>query len=690
MTNDEHDPRGPDGPAVDPAVLLAERECLGRAMRYPEDLEVVLGTLEASDYVASRHRALHEVLMERTISGLPCDELAVVEHLAQAPAVPGATGGPRLLEAIGGPAWVHELAWNLGVGPVDRHVEVVEGAARRREIARQAKDLTRLANTPGVSLEQLRGDLLAALEITRRTPGTRWIEPKPLVRAMPALPLAVLPGVVRRFVTAVAATTQTPPDLAAFAALATLSGATRGAWEIRLAGSWVEQTCLYLAALSDSGTRKSAVVKLASAPLRDLEWRDEDVAALARAQADHELLTKRYAAALDRASREDPDGTADDEVRELAEKLAAKGPPTQFQILADDTTAEGLARLMEQQGGPQAMVVDEGGVLGTLAGRYTSNSQANIDLVLRAYDGASVKINRASKPAIRLRRPILAMGLIVQPDVLAEAMKVRAFVQRGLMARFLVCRPTSTVGTRALDAPGMDPAAEAEWAAVVGKIVQESRDLTRGGELRTIRLDAGAQAAFDAWRGPAGHEARLHRDLGDLADMQSWASKLPGALVRIAGLFALAERPGDAHPVITESEMRAALDLTHYLVEHAREVLGGARGDRPERLDEVLVAIKAFLRGGSSANKPITTGAKGTSRDIGPSDDVFTGRDIYRAVNGRAWVSRADDVADVLSELADLGYIRELPPEAPKRGRPPSPRYQAHPRVVTAARRSSR
>ena len=687
MTMPEHDDQE-TGVVIDPAVLFSERECLGAAMRSPEALEVVLGTLEDTDYALSKHQAIHQVLLDRAVAGKPCDELSVLGDLARRPAVSSlGERGPRLVESVGA-AYLHDLVWRSGAGSVDHHVGVVETAARRREVAAQAEELARLARTGRVDMQELRARLLGALETTRRAAAMRWTEPKPLTRALPELPVDALPGVVGRLARAVAATTETAPDLAAFAGLATLAAATRGAWEIRVDNDWVEQTCLYVAALADSGERKSAVVGIATAPLRKVE-RDAAGDDLGRSQ--REILTKRFAAAIDTAARA-PEGERDEAEREAAE-LEAQLEALEFQILGDDVTPEALAARMHRQGGPLAIISDEGGLLGTVAGRYSANVP-NVDLILKAYNGAYARVDRASKPSITISRPILTIGLIVQPDVIAEAAKVRAFVQRGLLARFLFALPATRVGTRPGGAPPMAPEVKAEWAAVIEKIFAAGREITARREVGVIRCDPDARQLFERWRTLGGHESRLHAELGDLTDLRQWASKLPGALVRVAGLFALAERPGETQSRITLAEMRAALDLAPYLVEHAREVLASTAGDRRERVEAVLAVIRAFLRGGSFANNTEVGGANrikaDTSHEADPEDDVFSVRDVFRALNGRAWVHRADDVADVLSELADLGYVRALPPELPKRGRPPSPRYQAHPRLVTAARRSRR
>ncbi|MEX5635898.1 DUF3987 domain-containing protein [Parafrankia sp. FMc2] len=674
-----------NGPDIGPGLLRAEQECLGLAMRDPEALNVVLGTLEASDYARPAHQIIHTALMELHPER-PTDQAAVVGYLAQQVVPMGAGEPASLLSRVGGHMYIHDLVWKTSATPAQAgyYVHQVSDASTRRSIAERAVSLYRLASTPGVDLDELQREIDRAHERLRWRPGGGWGEPRPLTRQLPPLPVEILPGVMRRLVRAVAATTESPPDLAAFAALATLAASTRGAWQVQVGGGWTEQTCLYVAALSDSGTRKTAVVGLATAPLRALE---RDMAAENGGRSRREILTKRYAAAVDEAARaldEEERTRAEDE----AEDLAAELHSLEFQVLADDVTPEALASRMERQGGPLATIVDEGGLLGTVAGRYSANVP-NVDLILKAYNGSYTRVDRASKPSVIIPRPILTIGLIVQPDVINEAAKVRAFTQRGLLARFLFALPPSTVGTRAGGAPPMDPEVEAEWAAVVGKIFAAGLEITGRGEVGTIRLDHAAATAFEAWRNLGGHESRMHPELGDLADIQSWASKLPGALVRLAALFALAERPGDDRPLITGVEMQAALDLAPYLVEHAREVLIGTYAERAERLEAVLGFIRRFLREGGSAGKGRSDSGNRTSRDTSELSDIFTVKEAYRALDGRSWVTRTSDVEEIVEHLADLGYVRPLPPEPPRRGRPPSPRYQAHPRLVTAAMRET-
>lgn len=682
-----HPAVGPDRdePEIDPALLGAEQACLGQALRSTEALEVVLGTLESTDYARPAHRIIHEALME-LYPEHAIDAVVVAGHLNRPDPEAASRGGVTLLERAGRAAYLHDLMERAGLaGSVGHHVHAVLDAARMREAAEHLETARRFACTPGVAWDVVEREIDAARERLREHTDGRWSIPRPLSRPLPPLPVTSLPPVVRRITEAAAASTQTPPDLAAFAALATLSAAARGQWEVAVRGPWREQTCLYLAGLSDSGTRKSAVVKAVGTALFDLEKseRTADRDRYAAEEMAYQLLEDRVKAARKRAGEIGPGDDyeqACSDAQELAVELASATPPAPFRLTCDDVTPEVLAKLMATHGGVMAVLTAEGGLLGTLAGRYSKDGKGgNIDLALKAFNGERYQVDRITRDTADIERPILTLGMIVQPDVLAQATKVPEFTQRGLLPRMLFCLPESTVGTRGLDPPDMPPDVAAEWSAVVEKIFHAGRDLVNQERLGVIYLDHGALTAFDRWRGPDGHEGRLHKDLGDLADMQAWASKLPGALVRIAALFALAERPGDASPLITEAEMRAALDLAPYLIEHAREVLLAAQSSQVERLEAVLGLFRDFVQD-HDRYKSFNNPAHGVD---GPTVSL---REAHQLLHGRSWVTRVEDVEDVFERLADLGYVRRLPAAPAKRGRPPSPRYQVNPRFLASLR----
>ena len=91
-------------------------------------------------------------------------------------------------------------------------------------------------------------------------------------------------------------------------------------------------------------------------------------------------------------------------------------------------------------------------------------------------------------------------------------------------------------------------------------------------EPELIRVCPGALAVLNEFRSK--NEAALRPD-GDLAIMRAWGSKLPGAIVRVAGVLRGFEPDGPLE--IDVETMRCALSLVPYLTEHYMHVgdLGG-------------------------------------------------------------------------------------------------------------------
>jgi hypothetical protein len=96
-----------------------------------------------------------------------------------------------------------------------------------------------------------------------------------------------------------------------------------------------------------------------------------------------------------------------------------------------------------------------------------------------------------------------------------------------------------------------------------------------------VVLTLTAEAGRELERFETANEPRLMPVVGDLAHMADWGSKLPGAVVRLAGLLHVAEHieAGWNRP-IEASTVRSAIALGHYFTSHAMSVfdLMGADG----------------------------------------------------------------------------------------------------------------
>lgn len=489
-----------------------------------------------------------------------------------------------------------------------------------------------------------------------------WPEPAPLeVASCPEFPLDALPGVLRDWTQATATATQTPPALAAGMALATLSTAALGAAEVECGPGWREELALWVVCVLPSGERKSAVLCPAAAPLHDLEREliAEAKPVVARARAEHEALDARRKALV----RKVADGKADpDELGEVAARLEEQGDPVLPRLLADDATPEALAGLLAQHGAI-GILAAESAFLDNLGGRY-SDGRANLHLACQSYSGEATRIDRRGRDPEHLDRPLLALGLAVQPHVLARLAADESMREQGALARAVFLLPGTALGRRALDPAPVPEHVTAAYGQAIRRVAglrhADRTDTTPAGRGSvgsvstshgvTLRLGADAQAAFRELR--AAHEPRLDSQRGDLARLSAWANRHPGRVARIAGLLHLAEH--DPATPIGSATVRAAVRIGECLTAHALAALD------PE----------------ANSLRP-TVGW--LARNASPTVTV---RELHRGALGAR--GEADLAHDLARRLEKLGYLRGLPDAGPgpQGGRPASPTYEVNPSVL--------
>lgn len=76
--------------------------------------------------------------------------------------------------------------------------------------------------------------------------------------------------------------------------------------------------------------------------------------------------------------------------------------PVLPRLVADDVTPEAVASLLAEQGGRLAVLSAEGGILATLAGRYSG--APNLEVFLKGHAGDLLRVDRKGRPDSRRRR----------------------------------------------------------------------------------------------------------------------------------------------------------------------------------------------------------------------------------------------------------------------------------------------
>ncbi|WP_327429468.1 DUF3987 domain-containing protein [Streptomyces sp. NBC_01236] len=502
-----------------------------------------------------------------------------------------------------------------------------------------------------------------------RITDTGWDEPVPVdAPTLPRFPSERL-GLLGKFVTATAASLQTPDDLVGFAALASISTATGGRVRVQVKPDWHESTALYMAALADSSEKKTPALNAAAAPIREIEDEliEQHRPEVEATSQEIRITTARMTKAEQNAANAKPEGRQEAEADAEAARvrLAELGDAPELpRLLVRDITLEALAKRMYEQGGRIGSLASEGGLFKVAAGLYGNNGKANTDLLLEAYTGGPYTIDRTGRASARMASTFLALGLVVQPGIISGLEKQNPeFRQSGLLGRFLYAKPNPT-DEDTFDSPAVPLAVIEDYRQRIRNLITQLWDSPL---IETMTLSAGARQAFADYYNAF---AKRRKPGGDLHDIADWAGKLRGQLVRIAACLALYENPRCRE--ITTERMNDVLGMAPYLIAHARAVFDLMGRNREGRL-KPLRDIRAWLEGRKD-----------------PAAD-FSARDAWQALKGREWAEDMDTMNDALLELEEHGWIALIPPPDTqgRRGRKPSPKFAVHPWIAQQATETS-
>ena len=479
-----------------------------------------------------------------------------------------------------------------------------------------------------------------------------WEDPIPFEEySLPEFPVDTLPPVFAEYCLAVAEHTQTPVDMAGTGVLAVTASCVQGKYVVVPKPGWEEQTALYCVDIMLPSERKSAVENEVVKPVNkyETEYNTRNAAAIEMSRARKRVLEERCKSLEGKARNDDSVmPQLESAIRDLTEFKEEKP----LKLYVDDITTEKLVSVLAQNGGRMAILSTEGGIFDTLAGIYTKH--VNIDVILKAYSGDAIRVDRIGRESESILRPTLTMLLMAQPDVLSGLMQNKTFRGRGLTARVLYSIPRSFVGKRRYRT---EPIPDAVYRAYESRITNMLRE-EYPPEPMQITLSTEADQMIEAFAEELEPKIR-----GEYAEISDWAGKLVGNTLRIAGLLCRASADrisefGDMKEalIIDGATMANAIRLAEYFTEHAKAAYSLMGADDTVRLCRYV--LKAVKENGLTE---------------------FKLREIMRLCRS---FKKAEDLQPVLDHLVDYGYI------APGgrlnwsgRGRPPAQTYLVNPRI---------
>jgi hypothetical protein len=378
-------------------------------------------------------------------------------------------------------------------------------------------------------------------------------------------PVDALPKAVADICSEISNSFEVPIELPCTTALGLLAACCQKKAIVRINSSYSEQLNLFTLSISDTGDRKSNVFRL----LRDAvitaqnEYFALNEDAIAQSRLEYKLLQKKLeAASRDMIYNEDSGFTLEN-IKSIEKQIRDFELLTAPKLLVDDATSEKLIDVLEEQGGSIAIASPEGGLFSAL--KTAASANPTFDAYLKAYTGDSIEVQRLSRKGNSVETPKLSLIIACQPKTAMEMIQNKTFRDKGLPARFLFANCRSFVGMRTFDKPEVHADAIGAYNILIHKLLEDV--FSRDSELTELTLTTEGRTAYIQFS--QGIEAKLGND-GELKFMQDWCAKLPGQMLRIAGIIAVC----DEKCQIDADIIKRASTIAAWFMENAITVFG--------------------------------------------------------------------------------------------------------------------
>ena len=401
-------------------------------------------------------------------------------------------------------------------------------------------------------------------------------EPTPLIHEIPAgdpFPVQAM-GPLMGATLAIQDKTQAPVAIGAQSLLSATSLAAQALNDVQTLGG-IRPLSLFALTIAKSGERKSSCDTLAMEPVRMFER------ALSEAY--------REASAGHKDDLEIWEQTRTKLIREASgrDKLKAEGAKADLEALeaqleepllpfvtATDPTFEGLTKNLALFRPSLGIFSDEAG---QFLGGHAMNSDNRVKTVAglsKFWDGAPINRTRGGDGAATYYGRRLSAHLMVQPVIADTLLSDPTARDQGFLARFLLCHPPSTIGTRLREVHSIESdAALAGYSQRLGNLLRADLPLAEGtrNELEPPVLQMTPEA-LKLLRKFANTLERKQAPGCDLAEDTAFASKAAEQAARIAGVLAVYAEDTQ----ITAERITNGIELADWYLAEAVRLRDGA------------------------------------------------------------------------------------------------------------------
>ncbi len=374
--------------------------------------------------------------------------------------------------------------------------------------------------------------------------------------------------------------------------------------DVQRAEGLVSPAGVYVLTLAESGERKTTVAGLMQRAIA--EWQSAQQKAGEKAlkayRADAAAWKQRVQgleAALRKATEK---GQPDEELREQLSRLHQQEPtpPMVPRMIYSDATTEELSYSLAHRWPNGILATSEGGIVFGGASMSEDRLLRTLGVLNTLWDGKDLPVDRRTSESYVVRGARLSASISVQPMVFQQAVTNTGGLMRGsgFSARFLVCHPASTQGSRMYREPPQGWPALARFSerllALLDAGIEVSTPDALGNARTTPRLRTTLQLAPEAaelWRTFYDDVERQLAPDGELAQVRDVASKAADNAARLAAILHVFGHGPEG--LIGADSMRAAVEVARwYLRESLRTA--GELGVAPEL--RTAAKLEAWLR----------------------------------------------------------------------------------------------
>ncbi|WP_306112801.1 MULTISPECIES: YfjI family protein [unclassified Roseovarius] len=368
-------------------------------------------------------------------------------------------------------------------------------------------------------------------------------DPTPLIHEIPLgdpFPVAAM-GPLMDATLAIQDKTQAPVAIGAQSLLSATSLAAQALFDVQTLGG-IRPLSLFALTIAKSGERKSSCDALAMEPVRMFEraladaYREDNASHKDNLEIWEQTRTKLIREASGRDDIKAAGAKAD-----LAALEAQPEEPLLPFVTATDPTFEGLTKNLALSRPSLGIFSDEAG---QFLGGHAMNSENRMKTVAglsKFWDGAPINRTRAGDGAATFYGRRLSAHLMVQPIIADTLLSDPTARDQGFLARFLLCHPPSTIGTRLREAHSVQSdAALAVYTSRLGELLRAELPLAEGSrnelDLPVLQLEPEAERVLRKF---ANELERKQAPGCELSEDTAFASKAAEQAARIAGVLAV-------------------------------------------------------------------------------------------------------------------------------------------------------